>query len=49
MKKLIILIVAILLFGCKAKTITIEPHTTDTLRVEKIVKMTPVLLIAKVN
>lgn len=41
MKKILLILIAISLFSCKAKTITIETHTTDTLRVEKIIKITP--------
>jgi len=44
MKKILLILIAISLFGCKAKTITVETHTTDTLRVEKIVKITPAQL-----
>lgn len=44
MKKTLLILIAISLFSCRAKTITIETHTTDTLRVEKIVKITPAQL-----
>ncbi len=44
MKKTLLVLIAISLFGCKAKTITIETHTTDTLRVEKIVRIIPAQL-----
>jgi hypothetical protein len=41
MKKTIIIFTIILLFGCKAKIVTIETHTIDTIKVEKIIKFTP--------
>ncbi len=44
MKKTLLVLIAISLIGCKAKTITIETHTTDTLRVEKIVRIIPAQL-----
>jgi len=40
MKKILLILIAISLIGCKAKTINVESHTTDTLRIEKIAKKT---------
>jgi len=41
MRIFLIILIAFLLIGCKAKIVTIETHTTDTLRIEKIIKITP--------
>jgi hypothetical protein len=41
MRIFLIILLAFLLIGCKAKIKTVETHSTDTVRVEKIIKITP--------
>tara|TARA_R110000868_G_scaffold365478_1_gene628357 strand:- start:236 stop:691 length:456 start_codon:yes stop_codon:yes gene_type:complete len=40
-KKTIIVFLLILLFGCKAKIVTVETHSTDTIYKSEIIKITP--------
>jgi len=41
MKKTLLLLIFILLFGCKSKIVTVNTHSSDTIRIERIVKITP--------
>ena len=44
MRILLIILLAFLLIGCKTKKNTVETHSTDTIRIEKIIKITPAQL-----
>ena len=44
MRIILIFLLAFLLIGCKSKKNTIETHSTDTVRIEKIVRITPAQL-----
>lgn len=44
MRIILIILLAFLLIGCRSKKNTIETHSTDTVRIEKIVKITPAQL-----
>lgn len=41
MRIFLIILIAFFLIGCRAKKITVNTHSTDTIRIEKIVKITP--------
>ena len=41
MKKTLLLLIFILVFGCKSKIVTVNTHSSDTIRIERIVKITP--------
>lgn len=41
MKKTLLLLIFILVFGCKSKIVSVNTHSSDTIRIEKIVKITP--------
>ena len=41
MRILLIILLAFLLIGCKTKKNMVETHSTDTIRIEKIIKITP--------
>lgn len=44
MRIFLIILLAFLLIGCRAKKITLNTHSTDTIRIEKIIKITPAQL-----
>jgi hypothetical protein len=44
MRIFLIILLAFLLIGCKTKKNTVETHSTDTIRIEKIIKITPAQL-----
>lgn len=41
MKKTLLLLIFILVFGCKSKIVSVNTHSSDTIRIERIVKITP--------
>ena len=43
-KKVIIIFILFLLIGCKAKKVYIETHSVDTIKVDRVIKITPAQL-----
>ncbi|MFZ2432516.1 MAG: hypothetical protein WAW57_15360 [Lutibacter sp.] len=44
MRIFLIILLSFLLIGCKSNKNTVETHSTDTIRIEKIIKITPAQL-----